>query len=63
MNHAFIMAVHAYPEQFKEIVGMLQAPNHFFFVNVDKKSDINNFSLQNVLYQRNKVEWGGVFAN
>ena len=39
MKHAFIIQVHNYPEQLKEIVDLLRSPNHYFFINVDKKVD------------------------
>lgn len=38
-NHAFIIQVHKQPELFGRTVKKLTAPNHFFFVNVDKKAD------------------------
>lgn len=37
MNHAFIIQIHTFPEQFGNIVRLLASPNHFFFINVDKK--------------------------
>ena len=37
MNHAFIIQVHTFPEQFGNIIKLLASPNHFFFINVDKK--------------------------
>lgn len=37
MKHAFLIQVHAYPEQLREIVTLLEADNHYFFINVDKK--------------------------
>ena len=41
MKHAFIIQVHAYPEQLKEIVSLLASHNHYFIINVDKKvSDV-----------------------
>lgn len=39
MKHAFILQVHNFPEQLKEIVDLLYSPNHYFFINVDKKVD------------------------
>lgn len=35
MKYAFIIQVHNYLEQFKEIVDLWRSPNHF--INVDKK--------------------------
>ena len=43
MNHAFIIQVHNYPEQLKEIIDLLHAENHYFFINVDKKVDDHPF--------------------
>lgn len=43
MKHAFIIQVHNYPEQLKEIVDLLRSPNHYFFINVDKKVDDTPF--------------------
>lgn len=37
MKHAFIIQVHAYPEQLKEIVSLLASQNHYFIINIDKK--------------------------
>ena len=55
MNHAFIIQVHAYPEQFGDIIRELNAKNHYFFINVDRKSDDTPFrrfveNLQNVYF-------------
>lgn len=38
LNHAFLITAHAYPEQLKDIVGLLSAPNHYFFINIDRKA-------------------------
>lgn len=38
MNHAFLMTVHKYPKQVCEIVNILDAPNHYFFIHIDKKN-------------------------
>ena len=43
MKHAFIIQVHNYPEQLKEIVDLLRSSNHYFFINVDKKVDDTPF--------------------
>ena len=37
-NHAFLIATHAFPEQLEDIVNLLEASNHFFFIHIDKKS-------------------------
>lgn len=38
LNHAFLIYAHAYPEQLKEIIGLLASPNHYCFINIDKKA-------------------------
>lgn len=38
MKHAFLITAHAYFEQLVEIIELLSTPNHYFFVNIDKKS-------------------------
>lgn len=43
MNHAFIFQVHTCPELLNKIINLLIAPNHYFFIHVDKKVDINPF--------------------
>lgn len=43
LKHAFLIMAHAYPEQFKDIVKLLNAPNHYFFINIDKKSNMEDF--------------------
>ncbi|MDR1682038.1 MAG: beta-1,6-N-acetylglucosaminyltransferase, partial [Candidatus Symbiothrix sp.] len=36
--HAFLLQVHAYPKQLEALIDLLKAPNHYFFIHVDKKS-------------------------
>lgn len=38
LNHAFLIYAHVYPEQLKEIINFLSAPNHYCFINVDRKA-------------------------
>lgn len=70
MKHAFLLQVHKYPEQVAEIVSLLSAPNHYFFINVDRKvnvapfvKEINNSRGQNVIFlgedERFSVNHGG----
>lgn len=68
MNHGFIITVHNYPELLKEIIDLLSCPNHFFFINIDKKIDDSPFkkilnNVPNVYFtegkQRVKVNNGG----
>lgn len=37
MKHGFMIMAHGNFGQLKEIIGLLAAPNHYFFVNIDKK--------------------------
>lgn len=68
LNHAFIIQVHQQPELFGRTVKRLAAPNHYFFVNVDKKTDDSPFKevvtgVDNVNFlegeDRTDVRWGG----
>lgn len=47
LKHAFLITAHAYPGQLRDIIDLLSAPNHYFFINVDRKA-------------HNMREWGGV---
>lgn len=67
-NHAFIIQVHKQPELFGRTVKKLTAPNHFFFINVDKKVNEVPFKqavagIENVTFlegeDRTDVRWGG----
>lgn len=67
-NHSFIIQVHKQPELFGRIVKRLVAPNHYFFVNVDKKVNEVPFKqavagIDNVTFlegeDRTDVSWGG----
>ena len=46
LKHAFLITAHAYPGQLRDIIDLLSAPNHYFFINVDRKA-------------HNMREWGG----
>jgi hypothetical protein len=68
MNHAFIMQVHTYPELFGDILKQLEAPNHYFFINIDEKIDDKLFlqealNIENVFFlagkKRVRVNHGG----
>ena len=39
LNHAFIITVHKEPEVLKKVLNHLQNKNHFFWINIDKKSN------------------------
>jgi len=38
-HHAFLIVAHSFPEQLEDIVNLLDASNHSFFVKVDKKNE------------------------
>lgn len=66
MNHSFLIMAHNNPLLLKRIVCKLQKNNHFFFIHVDKKININPFKeclqgLNNVFFIKNRirVNWGG----
>lgn len=69
LNHAFLIVAHDYPEQLAEIVHLLDAPNHFFFIHIDKKNAprmMENPCIQKLKRQINcnvisciSVNWGG----
>lgn len=68
LNHAFIIQVHKQPELFKRIVKRLAAPNHYIFVNVDKKVSDTAFKkavvgIDNIVFLKDEgrtdVRWGG----
>ena len=73
LNHAFLMVVHDYPEQVAEIVHLLDATNHFFFIHIDKKSSARMMETPCILKLKQQanctinscmsVNWGGVFTN
>lgn len=37
-THAFLISAHSFPEQLEDIVNLLYASNHYFFIHIDKKS-------------------------
>ena len=39
LKHAFLITAHAYFEQLSDIISLLSAPNHYFFINIDKKNN------------------------
>lgn len=39
LKHAFLITAHAYFEQLTDIISLLSSPNHYFFVNIDKKTN------------------------
>lgn len=43
MNHAFLIMAYNEPMLLARIVDRLKAPNHYMFIHIDKKSDIEEF--------------------
>lgn len=37
LKHGFLIIAHTYLDQLSKIIELLSAPNHFFFINIDKK--------------------------
>lgn len=68
MNHAFLIQVHAYPQLLLKIIERLNAPNHYFFIHIDKKSKsiFHSSIIEAIKLTDNvtiisdyKVNWGG----
>lgn len=68
MNHAFLIMAYNEPMLLARIVDRLKAPNHYMFIHIDKKSNIEEFKAyqpedSHTVYlgggNREKVFWGG----
>lgn len=66
-NHAFIFQVHKNPELLRRILSVLEADNHYFFINVDLKcnnyNDFKNIAndIKNIHFiDRINVHHGGI---
>lgn len=63
MNHAFLILAHDSPELLQRIVDRLEAPNHYIFIHLDKKSKDKHVRLKRGMYlsddKRIKVYHGG----
>lgn len=65
-KHAFLIQAHAYPELIEQLICLLAAPNHFFYIHIDRRSKSlyqylkNKYkSTENVfLFSEKKVNWG-----
>ena len=53
MNHAFLIETHDSPELLQRIVDRLNAPNHYFFIHLDGKSNAAKIDISHIR--------GGVF--
>lgn len=69
MNHAFLIEAHNNPLLLARSLKILEAPNHYFFINIDGNQNFDPFlsalrGIGNVLLlndsERIKVTWGGV---
>lgn len=67
-KHLFMIVAHNEPELLGRIVRKLAAPNHYFYIHIDKKKDMKQFfhcvgDVPNVDWcgelQMN-VNWGGI---
>ena len=63
MNHAFLILAHDSPELLQRIVDRLEAPNHYIFIHLDKKSNDKHIRITRGGYlsedKRIKVFHGG----
>lgn len=70
MNHAFLIMAYNKPELLARIVNRLKAPNHFMFIHIDAKSNIDAFKEHisdddHTIYlggggNRESVYWGSI---
>ena len=62
--HAFLMQVHTEPDLVRAIINKLDAPNHYFFIHVDRKTiNFDSFlklEKSNVIVSKERyiVRWG-----
>lgn len=61
MNHAFLIMAHDSPELLQRIINNIQAPNHYVFVHLDKKSKDRMVNIKWGKYLSNRIEvsWCG----
>lgn len=68
MNHAFLIMAYNNPDLLSRTTRLLEAENHYFFVHIDKKADLEPFRLslngiKNMILlsdnERIIVNWGG----
>ena len=68
LNHAFLIMAYNNPELLARTIRLLECDNHYFFVHIDKKADLEPFRLSlngiknMVLLSDNEriiVNWGG----
>lgn len=59
MNHAFLIMAHDSPELLVRIINRLEAPNHFFFIYLDKKNQCGNEDMIKYIYHHCPISGGG----
>ena len=64
-KHYFIILAHTEPELLCQVIRRIDAPNHYFLVHIDKKSqekwNLQDFQKQNVkVYRKMEIRWGGI---
>ena len=66
LKHGFLIIAHRDPEQLYDLLRLLQAENHYFFINLDKK--MKNYKtvmsrilsdIPNVTFEHMEVAHGG----
>ena len=63
-KHAFLILAHSNPQFVARLVNSLVAPNHYFFIHIDKKSKEDFSCLKQIpnctfLKKRVSCNWGG----
>lgn len=53
-NHIFLFQVHKQPKLFERILSHLEAPNHYFAINIDRKSTAT-VEFQNIIKNSNNI--------
>lgn len=54
MKHGFLVIAHSYLDHLGRIIDVLSAPNHYFFINIDKK-DVNGDAFMKKYADRENV--------
>ena len=55
IKHAFLITAHAHFPLLERIIDLLSAPNHYFFINIDKKSAGGGFFMSTCKKERSNV--------
>lgn len=66
MKHAFLVIAHNAPVLLERIISQIDGDNHYIYLNIDKKADLEAFSsvlskkrCNDIVLCRNEVNWGG----